>query len=53
MNLQSVENWCLYLAITDIKNIEMLKMYRSLNKLNNSITKQTELDTVVEEELNI
>ncbi len=44
MNLQSIENWCLYLAITDIKNIEMLKMYRCVNKLNENISKQEQLD---------
>ena len=44
MSLQSIENWYLYLAITDIKNIDMLKRYRCINKLNANISKQAELD---------
>ena len=44
MSLQSIENWCLYLAITDIKNVDMLKMYRCVSKLNENISKQSKLD---------
>jgi len=44
MSLQSIENWWLYLAITDIKNVNALKMYRCVSKLNESISKQAQLD---------
>ena len=44
MNLQSMENWFLYYALKDIKNIEMLQKYRSVNKLNRNIQKQAQLD---------
>ena len=53
MNLQSIENWCLYLAITDIKNVEMLKMYSCVNKLNSNISKQAELDKNQDNELTL
>ena len=50
MSLQSIENWCLYYAITNIKDIEMLKKYRCLNKLNENIKKQEELYKVKTDE---
>lgn len=53
MNLQSIENWSLYLALTDIKNIEMFKLYRSVSKLNQNARKQEELDKQQTEELTI
>ena len=51
MNLQSMENWFLYYALTDITNIEMLQKYRSVNKLNRNIQKQAQLDKQQENEL--
>ena len=51
MNLQSMENWFLYYALTDIKNVENLKMYRKINKLNANINKQFQLDNIQEKEL--
>jgi len=44
MSLQSNENWWLYLAIKDIRNVEALKMYRCVSKLNESISKQAKID---------
>ncbi|MBO5955042.1 MAG: hypothetical protein J6Q13_03655 [Clostridia bacterium] len=44
MSLQSIENWCLYYAMKG--NADMLKLYRCVNKLNENIKKQAELDKV-------
>ena len=53
MNLQSIENWSLYLALTDIKNIDKLKMYLTVSKLNTSVHKQELLDKQTTEELGL
>lgn len=53
MNLQSIENWSLYLALTDIKNIDKLKMYLTVSKLNSSVHKQELLDKQTTEELGL
>ena len=53
MNLQSMENWFLYYALIDIKNVDNLKMYRKINKLNANISKQAELDIQQENELTL
>ena len=42
MSLQSIENWCLYYAMKG--NADMLKLYRCVNKLNENIKKQAQLD---------
>ena len=54
MNLQSIENWCLYYATT-YNDVEMLKLYRCVNHLNENISNQARLDSLLinDNELNM
>ena len=53
MNLQSIENWLLYYVLKDPTNVNNIKMYRCVSKLNTNITKQAELDKQNTEDLTL
>ena len=53
MNLQSLENWSLYSALIDIKNINKFKMYRCVSTLNFNVKNIEKLEKQQTEDLSL